>query len=153
MSHEVRIVQLPARRVAALRAHASSAELGEKFAQLFPAVFGHLTEQGVTELGAVCAVYHTMNADQMELSAGIEIGPEVKPTAPLEVVELDAGEAAQVDHFGPYEQLSGAHEAVGPFLSEQGRVPARGPIERYITDPEQEPDASKWLTEVIWPLE
>ncbi len=153
MSHEVRIVQLPARRVAALRANASSAELGEKFAELFPAVFGHLTEQGVSEFGAVCAVYHTMDAEQMELSAGIEIGPEVEPASPLEVVELEAGEAAQVDHFGPYDQLYQAHEAVMPFLTAQGRSPARGPIERYITDPEAEPDASKWLTEVIWPLD
>lgn len=153
MSHEVRIVSLPARRVAAIRANASSEELGEKFAELFPAVFGHLTEQGVTEIGAVCAVYHTMDEHQMELSAGIEIGPGVEPAEPLEVVELDAGQAAQVDHFGPYDQLGSAHAAVGPFLADQGRIPARGPIERYITDPEAEPDPSKWHTEVIWPLE
>lgn len=153
MSHEVSIVRLPARRVAAIRANASSEELGEKFAELFPAVFGHLTQQGVSELGAVCAVYHTMNEHQMELSAGIEIGPDVQPDDPLEVVELSAGEAAKVDHFGPYDELRDAHAAVGPFLAEQGRIPSRGPIERYITDPEAEPDASKWHTEVIWPLE
>ena len=147
------IEEVPARRLAVIRARSSSAELGETFTRLFPAVHDALTEQGHTDLGAVCAVYHTMDAEQMELSAGIEIGTCVEPSEPLELLELPACEAVTAEHWGPYEQLAQTHEAIFQFLQSQGRVPAGGPIERYITDPELEPDASKWLTEIVLPLQ
>ena len=147
------VVQLPARRVAVMRANASTEELPETFARIFPAVFGALTEQGVTDMGHVIAVYHTMDANQMELSAGIEIGDGVDPAAPLELLELPACDAVKADHFGPYDQLHLTHESIWPFVQKLGRAPLAGPIERYITDPEAEPDPSKWHTEILLPLQ
>ena len=150
---EPEIVQLPARRVGVMHANASSEELAQTFARIFPAVFGALTEQGVTDMGHVTCVYHSMDANQMELSAGIEIGDEVEPAAPIELLELPACDAVKLDHIGPYEELGRSHEAVWSFVQEQGRQPISGPIERYITDPEAEPDQSKWLTEIYLPLQ
>lgn len=147
------VVQLPARRMAVMHASASTEELPETFARIFPAVYAALTEQGVTELGHVSAVYHSMDAKQMELSAGIEVGEGVEPTAPVELLEMPACEAIKADHFGPYEELGRTHEAVWAFVQEIGRIPSGGPIERYITDPEAEPDQSKWHTEILLPLQ
>ena len=89
-----------------MHANASTAELPEVFARIFPAVFAGLTEQGVTDMGHVTAIYHSMDANQMELSAGIEIGDGVEPAEPLELLELPACDAVKADHFGPYDQLA-----------------------------------------------
>lgn len=147
------IVQLPARRAAVMHANATTEELAETFARIFPAVYAALTEQGVTEMGHVISVYHSMDANQMELSAGIEIGEGVEPSEPVELLELPACDAVKADHFGPYEELGRTHEAVWAYVQEVGRAPISGPIERYITDPEAEPDQSKWLTEIYLPLQ
>ena len=147
------VVQLPARRAAVMHASASTEELPATFERIFPAVFAALTEQGVTDMGHVIAVYHSMDANQMELSAGIEVGADVEPGAPLELLELPAGDAVKADHYGPYDQLSQTHESIWPFVQELGRAPISGPIERYITDPEAEPDQSKWHTEIYLPLQ
>ena len=147
------IVQLPDRRAAVMHASASSEELAQTFARIFPAVYAALTEQGVTDMGHVIAVYHSMDANQMELSAGIEIGAGVEPGQPVELLELPACDAVKADHFGPYEELGRTHEAVWSYVQELGRTPISGPIERYITDPEAEPDPSKWHTEIFLPLQ
>ena len=147
------VVQLPARRVAVMHASASTEELAETFARIFPAVFSALTEQGVTDMGHVTAVYHSMDANQMDLSGGIEIGDEVEPAAPLELLELPTCDAVKADHYGPYEELGRTHESIWAFVQEIGRAPISGPIERYITDPEAEPDSSKWHTEIYLPLQ
>ena len=147
------VVQLPARRAAVIHAEASIEELPETFARIFPAVYGALTEQGVTDMGHVIAVYHSMDANQMSLSAGIEIGDGVEPPEPLEVLEMPACEAVKADHYGPYDQLGQTHESIWTYVQEQGRQPISGPIERYITDPEAEPDQSKWHTEILLPLQ
>ncbi|MCY3923188.1 MAG: GyrI-like domain-containing protein [Chloroflexi bacterium] len=147
------VVQLPARRMAVMHASASTEELPATFARIFPAVYAALAEQGVTDMGHVSAVYHSMDASQMELSAGIEIGDGVEPAEPIELLELPACDAVKADHFGPYEELGRTHEAIWSFVQELGRAPISGPIERYITDPEAEPDQSKWHTEILLPLQ
>ncbi len=146
------IVQLAKRRAAVMHATASTEELPSTFERIFPAVFAALTEQGVTDMGHVIAVYHTMDANQMSLSAGIEIGEDVEPSEPLELLEMPACDAVKADHFGPYDTLYQTHEAIWPFVQELGREPIAGPTERYITDPEAEPDPSKWHTEILLPL-
>ena len=87
------VVQLPARRMAVMHANASTEEVPATFARIFPAVYAALTEQGVTDMGHVSAVYHSMDANQMELSAGIEIGDGVEPNEPVELLELPACDA------------------------------------------------------------
>lgn len=147
------VVQLPARRAAVMHANASTEELPATFERIFPAVYAALIEQGVTDMGHVIAVYHTMDANQMSLSAGIEVGDGVEPTEPLELLELPACDAVKADHFGPYDRLYQTHESIWPFVQELGRAPISGPIERYITDPQAEPDSSKWHTEIFLPLQ
>jgi len=147
------IVRLEARRAAVMQAEASTEELPATFARIFPAVYAALTEQGVSDMGHVIAVYHTMDANQMTLSAGIEIGDGVEPLGEIELLEMPACDAVKADHFGPYEELGRTHEAVWAYVQEIGRAPAGGPIERYITDPEAEPDTSKWHTEILLPLQ
>ena len=147
------IVQLPAQRAAVIHAEAAQSELAEVFARIFPAVDAALNEQGVSDRGHVIAVYHGMDAEQMELSGGIEIGDDVELAPDDEVVllEIAAGEAIKADHIGPYEELGATHEAVWAFAQQAGREPRSGPIERYITDPGAEPDPSKWHTEILLP--
>ena len=146
------VVQLAARRAAVMHASATSVELPAALERIFPVIYTALREQGVTDLGHAITVYHGMDPNQMDLSAGIEIDDEFEPAEPLDLLELPACDAVRSDHFGPYDQLYLTHQAILPFLTEIERMPMSGPIERYITDPEAEPDQSKWHTEIWLPL-
>lgn len=146
------IVPFPACRMAVMHATASAEDLPGEFARIFPAVYAALIGGGVSELGHVCAVYHSMDEQMMELSAGIEVGDDVKIPDSLDLLELEAGDAFKADHMGPYDQLHITHAELFEAVVESGRTPRGGPIERYITDPEAEPDTSKWHTEIWLPL-
>ena len=43
--------------------------------------------------------------------------------------------------------------ALKTWIQGQGRTPSAIMWERYLSDPDAEPDPSKWLTEVVWPVE
>ncbi len=148
----VELVELPTRYVAVLREQVPTPNLSAAFGRLFPAAYGQAAQEGASDIGHVVALYHAMDEAQTDVSAGVEVGAGYAPAAPLRLIELAAGEAAKVDYYGPYHGIGAAHEAVLAWCAAHGREPGGAHQERYITDPAQEPDASKWLTEVIVPL-
>lgn len=61
------------------------------------------------------------------------------------------GHVIYIDHYGPYEKTANAHEDLNVFM-ESYKIESNGsPMEVYVTDPEMEPDTSKWLTKIIYP--
>lgn len=61
-------------------------------------------------------------------------------------------ETVKVKHFGPYEGLGTAHDAIAAYMKANGLALAGSPWEVYVTDPSAEPDTSRWLTEVFYPV-
>ena len=152
MTLDVQVVQLPTQFLAAFREQVATADLAEAFARMFPGAYEQMQREGAPEMGVPTAVYHSMDSERADMSAGLEVGAGYAPEPPLAVLELPAGEAAKVDYYGPYEALSTAYEAIMAWSAENGRELSAEPRERYLTDPGAEPDPAKWLTEVIWPL-
>ena len=141
-------------RSAVIHAVTTRPELEAAFAQIYPAVWDALQEQGAPELGVVVAVYHSISSDQLVLSAGIEVEDSFRPREPLSSLELGGCDAAMADHFGPYvfEDFRRTQERLEAHIAEQGRTPRGVVIERYLTVPDEEPDQSKWHTEIWLPL-
>lgn len=145
---------LPRRRTAVFHAVTTRDELEGAFAQMYPAVWDALQEQGPPELGEVVAVYHSIGEGELVLSAGMEVGDDFEPAEPLALLELGGCEAGMIDHFGPYlfEDFRRTQTDLETELAAQGRTPAGMVIERYLTMPAAEPDQSKWHTELWLPL-
>ena len=140
MTLDVQVVQLPTQFLAAFREEVATADLAEAFARMFPGAFEQMQREGAPEMGVPTAVYHFMDSERADMSAGLEVGAGYSPEPPLAVLELPAGEAAKVDHYGPYEALSTAYEAIIAWSAENGRELSGEPRERYLTDPGAEPD-------------
>ena len=66
--------------------------------------------------------------------------------------ELPAGQVATVTHMGPYEQLGQTWSALMKWMEEEGLQAAGAPWEVYVTDPGEEPDQSKWRTDIFFPI-
>ena len=145
---------LPKRRTAVIHAVTTRHELVAAFAQIYPAVWDALQEQGPPELGEVVAVYHSIGDDELVLSAGMEVAEDFDPVEPLACLELGGCEAGVIDHAGPYlfDDFRRTQANLESALAAQGRTPSRMVIERYLTMPDAEPDQSKWHTEIWLPL-
>jgi len=66
--------------------------------------------------------------------------------------ELPAGRFAVALHAGPHRDVDRTYAALGTYAAAHGRDGA-GPVrERYLANPLDTPDTTKWRTEVCWPL-
>ena len=102
-------------------------------------------------------------ARELEVEAGVPVAVAVAGDGEVVSGVLPPGRYATLTHQGYPSELVGATEALLDWAAGQGlswdvssdgsgeRWGAR--LENYLTDPSQEPDMSKWLTELAsaWP--
>lgn len=62
-------------------------------------------------------------------------------------------EAYVVSYYGAYSNTQGVYENMSVFITEKGKRPAGPPRELYLSDPMLEKDTTKWLTEIVFPVQ
>ena len=92
--------------------------------------------------------------DFIDIECGIPVdASDIKTQGHVKLSSLPAGNALKVEHWGDYNKLESTYEALYEWM-EQNDLAANGPSwEVYVTDPGDEPDVDKWLTEIYVPVE
>ena len=127
-------------------------EIGAKLGEILPAVFGHVMGNGGAPAGMPFARYDMLSDDTFDIEAGAPVAAHVAETDQIKQSTLPAGPAVKLTHVGPYENLPAAHTMLHEWLEENKREAAGSPWEIYVTDPGSEPDNTKLVTEVYYPL-
>jgi effector-binding domain-containing protein len=133
-------------------------ELGPAIARGFPALLGSLQTSGLAPTGAPFVRY--LHVD-MPAELSIEVAVPVHDAPPADDRRcqglLPAGRYVTLVHVGTYDGLVGANTALQQWarqrdiawaIDEGGRWGGR--VERYLTDPSQQPDSSQWQTEIAY---
>lgn len=89
-------------------------------------------------------------AQQIEVGFAVTSVPDDIPAG--EAVEVPGGPAASAVYSGPYEGLADAWQQMYAWVAASPHEVAGPTVEIYLTDPESEPDSSKWQTQLIVPL-
>ncbi|MCF8465274.1 MAG: GyrI-like domain-containing protein [Flavobacteriales bacterium] len=121
---------------------------GEKFAL----ILGYLTEKKVEMAGHPSGLFYSWTDTLAKMSAAIPVGSDVAGTNDIEFRIVEAGKALQIDFYGAYDQTEAAHYAMEDYMTAKGLDIAGAVREVYVTDPMSEPDTSKWLTQIIYPI-
>ncbi len=109
----------------------------------FPRLFGRLAELGVEPSGPPYVRYLRTGAE-LELERGSPGGREAGPAS-----GRPGGGAAVLVHVGPFSGLRDACARLQEWAGER----AAGPFwESYVTNPREEPDSPRWVTEIFLPL-
>ena len=146
----------------AVSARVAMAELGGLGAR-FGEVFGWLGARGLEAADAPFFKYDLVDmAGELEVEAGVPVGAAVDGDAGVVSGVLPAGRYATLTHVGHPSELAEATKALLDWAARQGlswdMTPADGGerwgarLEIYLTDPEQEPDMSKWHTQLAFRL-
>jgi effector-binding domain-containing protein len=154
MGYEFETKQVDPEPIAAIRATTTPSELGGQFATWLPAVRTFLEEKGLRVAGPSMARYHDFREDFVDVEAGYVIEAPGKPETKnaISTGELPGGTVAATWHIGPYDTISKAFDALHDWIHQQGMEEGSGPWEIYWTSPGDEPDSSKWRTEIRWPV-
>jgi effector-binding domain-containing protein len=150
----------------ALRGQVSMAEIGP-FAVRTPEVFAWLGAHGVAPAGPPFLKYNVIDMmRQLEIDNGVPVAapPNVDGDGDGEMVSgvLPAGRYATLTHVGHPSELMDATKALLDWAAEQNLTWDRSPspdgerwgsrLEVYLTDPREEPDMSKWVTQLAFRL-
>ena len=66
--------------------------------------------------------------------------------------ELPGGSTGTGMHVGPYDTIVETYSDMGKWITATRMVPNERMWENYLTDPQQEPDSSRWRTQIFRPV-
>jgi AraC family transcriptional regulator len=152
MDIDIEVKDLPAQHVLTIRERTTTRGMGAAMRGLYPVIATYLEKRGVQPAGPSFAVFHAYGEEEVDFEAGYPVAEAVEGEGRIGASELPAGRAAVATHVGPYEPIGLVHEALDAFVHERAGDHPGPPREVYWSGPADEPDSSKWRTDVVYPL-
>lgn len=137
---------------AIVRSTIAVSEIPEFLGRAYQAVMRVLAIQGITPMGEPFAYYRGAPTTTVDIEAGFPVAVPCAPGGDVLQGELPGGTIATATHVGPYETMVNTYERLTNWITAQGVVPGEAMWETYLTDPQQEPDPTKWRTQIFWPV-
>lgn len=128
-----------------------------------PRIYGALAAEGAQPLGGPIYQYHRMQtaADPMDVTVSVPVSTRLRIPG-LETGALPAGRYLVARPLGGPDSLAVAHRDLWAWAEVQGLELAiderpdgihwAARTEQFLTDPESEPDRSRWAIEVAYLL-
>jgi effector-binding domain-containing protein len=155
MDYDVTIKEVASEHLASVRGTYPIAQLPEVMGREFGRVMSALTAEGVQPSGGAVVIYHGWTEDTVDAEIAFTIQGVFFPQNPRGGVRpsrVPGGRVAFTTHVGPYDQIANAYGAIQAYAKENRLELAGTMWERYLTDPAVEPDLSKHVTELFWPV-
>ena len=162
MSDTPEIVTRAEQPYVAIRGRVSMAEIGA-YAVRTPEVFAWLGAHGLPPAGPPFMRYNVIDMTrELEIDNGVPVAAPVEGDAEVIAGVLPAGRYATLTHVGHPSELMAATKALLDWAAEQGLTWDMSPsadgerwgsrLEIYLSDPREEPDMSKWVTQLAFRL-
>ena len=156
------ITQRAAQPYAGISAWVTMATVGS-VADRIPEIFGWLGARGIEPAGPPFFRYHVIDMErQLLVEAGIPVASAVEDEGDIRSGILPAGRFAVMTHTGAPHTLMAATSALHDWadarelawdVSQTDAGEKWGcRLESYLTDPAEQPDTSKWQTELAFRL-
>lgn len=137
---------------AVVRATIPVAEIPAFLGRAYEQVMQALRAQGGAPVGPPFAYYLGMPTATVDMEAGFPVAIPYSESGDVVPSELPGGNIASTMHVGPYERMVDTYNALMHWIDERGLVAGQSMWEIYLSDPQQEPDSSKWRTQIFWPV-
>ncbi len=127
-------------------------EIADVMGPAFGEIMQVITTNGGQVAGAPFAIWYEWENEIMEFDNAIPVDKKMKGTDRVLPIKTYQGKTAFVSHMGEYSSTYYSWGALENYIKENGLETNGSPYEVYITDPETEPDPTKWVTELYWPI-
>ena len=147
MTYEVRVVEREEMRYLGIRKTVAFEDMSTHFQEYMPQV-GMATGEIMT--GPPAGLFWTWDEETKESDMAVAAVVSEGLADGMEVFELDGGMALMVAYYGAYDANYDAHMAIDKHMKDNGMELGDLVIEEYVTDPGNEPDTAKWLTNIYY---
>lgn len=152
-SYIVEVRTLAPQQTAVVRDTVPISEIGSFISRAFSEVGEYLGRTATPMTGPPFSCYFRMPSDTVDVEAGFPTLAPIAGEGRVIASTLPGGPVAVTTHYGPYEGVAEAYEAIFRWIEENGRQAAGLHFwEVYYTDPAEAPDPAKWRTDVFVPL-
>jgi effector-binding domain-containing protein len=156
------IIQRPAQPYVGISGWVTMATLSS-VADRIPEIFGWLGREGIAPAGPPFFRYHVIDMErQLQVEAGVPVASAVEGEGAIQAGTLPAGRFAVMTHAGAPDTLAGATGELLDWAKARGldwdvsQTEAGEQwgcrLEFYLTNPAEEPDMSKWETQLAFRL-
>ncbi|MDP2722342.1 MAG: SRPBCC family protein [Bacteroidales bacterium] len=126
--------------------------IGDMFEKDYQLIMDYMKAKKIEMAGVPYAVYYNWDPSGIiRIRAAIPVSGVVKGKGNIEFFDLPATKAVFAKHFGGYD-TSATHDDIMNYMSDFGIECDDYVWEVYVTDPETEPDESKWETDIYYPV-
>lgn len=147
---EFEIREIEAQHAAVVQAELPMDELPTLFHRAFGEVMAVVGAQGVAVAGAPFGFYPRPPGETVAVAAGFPVSGPVAPTGDVVPMELPAGRAVTGVHVGYFDRLPTTYDELREWARSHAVELGDAMWEAYLTDPDAEPDGSKWETAITW---
>lgn len=129
------------------------AGLSDKYATNFGIVMGYAVPNEAQITGAPISEWLTWNPEGHSLfTCGIPVAEGTVGSDQVQLMSIPAGKALKYTHMGSYDAMQEPHMIINEFMESNGIAATGGPWEVYVTDPASEPDTTKRVSEIWYPV-
>jgi len=126
--------------------------IGELLGKNYGLIMEYMKAKKIDMAGIPYTVYYNWDPNGViHLRAAIPVSTEVPGRGVVEYFELPATKAVFAKHVGGHD-TGATHEAIGEYISDFGIETDDFVWEVYVIDSMNEPDESKWETDIYYPL-
>ena len=148
------IQQREAQPAIVMRADVPLGGIGAALHRILPSVFTYVPTVGGLVAGAPFTRYLGFGeGGTIKIEAGVPTLDALPSCGELESIVLDGGPCVTLLHEGSYDWIPACHQYLDEWFEATGHKPAGFRWEAYLTDPNAEPDTSKWRTLITQALE
>ena len=130
--------------------------LDEYFSKVFPQSTGAIEKADVRLAGSLTALFYKRDTldHKTDVFAGAPIAARSDVKVPgCEIVTVPAGKALMIAYHGSPKKSNEAHEAIYDMMKAKGLELRSAVVEEFVTGAAQEPDTTKWMTNIYYPVE
>ncbi|HVT11845.1 MAG TPA: GyrI-like domain-containing protein [Fimbriimonadaceae bacterium] len=152
MTYEFEIRDLRERKTLCARATCAHDQIGPTIGILYGKITPVMKEYGLEMDGPPFCRYMDWRDTDCDIEAGCWIQGDGPKEGEVHEGGTPGGRAVFTRHVGPYDALKGAHDGCTSYIAANGLKMSCAPFEVYVTDPGMEPDSSKWITDLYYPV-
>lgn len=126
--------------------------IGQMLENNYGQLMDFIAKKKITIVGNPFAIYHNWDPQgYIKISAGFPVDQQVETKDPVSKYEFAGGKAIFTQHTGGF-NTSATHEAIDEYIKDFNLRVDNYIWEVYETDPNVEPDSTKWITSIYYPI-
>ncbi len=128
-------------------------EIGNSTRKMMTTLMTFAGSNGIEIAGAPFTMYHSWDGKSTKMQCAIAVADNSKEGSDgISSGTTYAGKTLRTVKVGSYKNGEEPHNAIADFAEKNGIEIAGMPWEVYIAGPANEPDTTKWVTEIYYPI-